>query len=335
MINEMRLKRAGHISQRKLIEIMRVMEGSDGPMGARAISDCLASRGYDIGERAVRYNLKILDEMGFTRKRGYSGRVLTPLGLRELDDALVDDRIGFVNTRIEEYMFRTGLDLRSRSGDVIANLSMVDKAECERFLQVLDAAYDAGYTTSRRILLLEEGDGPSQVPPGCLGIATVCSITLDGLLLKGGIPVETSFAGVVEIRDGRAVQFVDLIAYAGTSIDPMRVFLARRVTSVAGAMERGSGLALANVREVPVAATDQARDLLDLARRAGLDGLLGIGGPGEPILGCPVRPGRIGIAFFAGVNGPVAAEELSIPVRTAPLSMLVDYGKMRESDGQE
>ena len=84
-------------------------------MGARAISDCLSNRGYDLGERAVRYNLKILDELGFTKKKGYSGRVLTPLGSRELGDALVDDRIGFVNTRIEEYMFKTSFDPNDRS----------------------------------------------------------------------------------------------------------------------------------------------------------------------------------------------------------------------------
>jgi len=61
----------------------------------------------------MRHNLKIQDELGFTKKRCYSGRVLTLLGSREPGDALVDDRIGFVNTRIEEYIFKTSFDPKS------------------------------------------------------------------------------------------------------------------------------------------------------------------------------------------------------------------------------
>jgi hypothetical protein len=96
----MKLLTKAHMSQRRLIEILRVIESAGLPVGARAISDSLCNRGYDLGERAVRYNLRILDELGFTKKRGYSGRVITPLGSRELTDALVDDRIGFVNTSV-------------------------------------------------------------------------------------------------------------------------------------------------------------------------------------------------------------------------------------------
>ena len=86
---EMKLLTREHVSQRRLVEILRVIESAGSPVGARAISSSLCSRGYDLGERTVRYNLKILDGLGFTRKEGYSGRVLTPLGARELGCALV------------------------------------------------------------------------------------------------------------------------------------------------------------------------------------------------------------------------------------------------------
>ncbi len=36
--------------------------------------------------------------------------VITPLGSRELNDALIDARIGFVNTRNEEYMYKRSFD---------------------------------------------------------------------------------------------------------------------------------------------------------------------------------------------------------------------------------
>lgn len=199
----MKLLTKNHMSQRRLIEILRVIEGAGIPVGARAISDILCSRGYDLGERAVRYNLKILDELGFTRKKGYSGRVITSLGSRELSDALIDDRIGFVNTRIEEYMYKSNFDPCSGQGQVIANTSIVDKADAEEVLDMLGRAFDQGYTISRRVLILDEGDAIStlEVPAGSLGLATVCSITMDGILMKKGIAVLTSFAGLAKIKE--------------------------------------------------------------------------------------------------------------------------------------
>ncbi len=328
----MKLLTKAPMSQRRLIEILRVIEGAEKPVGARAISDCLSNRGYELGERAVRYNLKILDELGFTKKKDYSGRVLTPLGIKELNDALVDDRIGFVNTRIEEYMFKTSFDPASCSGDVIANTSIISKSDSERVFEILGRAFDAGYAISRRIRVLEEGEGIGslEIPQGSLGIATICSITLDGMLMKEGIPVETSFAGVVEVQRGQAVKFTDLIAYAGSSLDPMKVFMARKVTSAADAIATGSGKVLANVREVPVAAAESAQRLLEESKGSGFGGLMRMGNPGEPLLGCPVDAGKIGIAIYAGVNGAVAAEELGIRINTAPISALVDYAKMTD-----
>lgn len=174
---------------------------------------------------------------------------------------------------------------------------------------------------------MREGEslGGMEVPAGSLGIATICSITLDGMLLKKGIPVLTSFAGLAQVRDGQTIGFIDLIAYAGSSLDPIQVFMRRRATSISAAITRGSGTVLANVREVPAGAEERVRKLLDEFRAAGFAGLVKIGQESEPLLGCPVGPGKIGIAFYAGVNGVVAAEEMGAGVRTAPISILVDY----------
>lgn len=328
----MRLLTKAHTSQRRLVEILRVIDEADKPIGARAISDSLSLRGYELGERAVRYNLKILDELGFTKKQGYSGRTLTSLGVRELSDALVDDRMGFVNTRIEEYMYRTSFDPISLRGDVIVNTSIIDKNDYEMIAEIFGHVFDSGYTISRRIMVLDESEGtaPLEIPEGCLGIATLCSITIDGMLMKKGIPVNTSFAGVVEIRDGTPSEFTDLIAYAGSSLDPMKVFMARRMTRVADAVHKGSGRVLANVREIPVAAADFAERLMKQSNAAGMCGLIRTGEPGEPNLGCPVSAGKIGIALCAGVNAATAAEEMGMGIRTVPISAMVDYGLMRE-----
>ncbi len=321
-----------HSSQRRLIEIIRVINAADKPIGARAISDELSSRGYEVGERAIRYNLKIMDELGFTKKEGYSGRVLTPLGKRELSDALVDDRIGFVNARIEEYMYRSSFDPRSDDNRVVVNTSLLDKGDSERAMEAMRQVFDAGFAVSRRVLIQDEGEemGAVPIPEGFLGVSTVCSITVDGMLLQGGIPVNTTFAGGVEVRDGALSQFTDLLAYAGSSLDPMRVLMSRKTTRVDEAVRRGNGFLLANLREIPVAAIDQAQELLDEAKGAGIDGLMRISEAGEPNMGCPVGAGKVGIVYCAGVNAVVAAEELGIEIRTMPISSIQDYRRMRE-----
>ena len=53
------------------------------------------------------------------------------------------------------------------------------------------------------------------------------------------------------MKKSRPTEFTDLIAYAGSSLDPMKVFMARRVTSVANAIFQRIWERLANVREVP------------------------------------------------------------------------------------
>jgi len=328
----MKLLTKPHTSQRRLIEILRVINTSDKPIGARAISDELTNRGYEVGERAIRYNLKIMDELGFTKREGYSGRTLTPLGKRELSDALVDDRIGFINARIEEYMYRSSFDPDSDRNMVVVNTSLLDKKDYERALETMIRVFDAGFAVSRRVLIQDEGEEMDSImiPPGFLGVSTVCSITVDGMLLRGGIPVNTTFAGVAEVEDGALSEFTDLIAYAGSSLDPMRIFMSRKTAKVSDAAREGNGWVLANMREVPVAAIDQARNLLDRAKGAGIDGLMKMSEPGEPNMGCPVSAGKVGIAFCGGVNAVVAAEELGIDIRTTPISSLQDYSRMRE-----
>jgi len=110
----------------------------------------------------------------------------------------------------------------------------------------------------------------------------------------------------------------------------MKVFIARKMTRITDAVGIGTGRVLANVREVPIAAADLAKSLLKRSKMAGIDGLIGISEMGQPNLGCPAEQGKISIALYAGINGPVAAEESGIRVKNIPISMLLDYGKMRD-----
>ncbi|MCD4816880.1 MAG: NrpR transcriptional repressor, partial [Methanosarcinales archaeon] len=81
-------------TQRLIIGILKTISENNEPIGARLIADKMNERGYSLGERGVRYHLKILDANGFTKRVGYSGRIITKKGIAEINNALVGDRMG-------------------------------------------------------------------------------------------------------------------------------------------------------------------------------------------------------------------------------------------------
>ncbi|MHC1566452.1 MAG: DUF128 domain-containing protein [Candidatus Syntropharchaeia archaeon] len=310
--------------QRKLIEILRILNEHDAPLGARSIADELQRRGYKIGERAVRYHLMMLDEIGFTKKHGYSGRTITKLGLKELEDALVTDRLGFEICNIEELLYRSSFDPESGEGDVIVNISLIDKDELERTLEIVSEVCEKGLSVSPYIKVLEEKErvGGVSVPEGCLGIATLCSITIDAMLLRSGIPVDVKYGGILRMKNGRPEHFLHIIGFRGTSIDPIRIFISKKMTSLREVVKRGEGNVLANYREIPESAAERAEEIIRSASEWEIDGIAGSS------FNIPVTEGKTGISIYAGVNGVVAAEEEGISINTHPIESLLPFREM-------
>ncbi len=318
-------------TQRKLLEILRILSESKEVMGARRIASELNRRGYRIGERAVRYHLRILDERGFTKKHGYIGRTITENGLREIGEALVGDRIGLVITKIEDLVYRTTFDPKTKKGEVIVNTAFVDKDKFEQTIRIINAVLEKGYGVSPYVKILEEEERLNDIiiPKGKIGIATVCSITIDGILLKSGIPVETKYGGLIEIKEAKPTRFSELIAYAGTSIEPIQIFISKRLTSITSAIATGSGMVLGNVREIPAVALPRSREVLDAIKHSGINGLIAIGEAGKAVLNAPVDPGRVGITVYSGANAMAAVEEQGIATNTRAISTLIPFKDMR------
>ena len=49
-------------SEHRMIEILRILNIQEKPIGSKVIADELKTKGYNLGERAVRYHMQILDE---------------------------------------------------------------------------------------------------------------------------------------------------------------------------------------------------------------------------------------------------------------------------------
>lgn len=318
--------------QRKLIEILRILHENKDPIGARLIADRINERGYAIGERGVRYHLRILDERGLTKRQGYDGRIITERGINELNNALVGDRVGFIINRIEKLIYDTTFDLKTMQGDVIINTSVIDKDDFDKTMEILRHVVYNGYSISPYIKLIEEGTITSdiKIPEGKIGIATMCSITVDGILMKTGIPVNTKYGGILDVKDRKPMQFDDIIVYSGTTIDPMRIFISKKMTRVLDAVETGSGRLLANLREIPASSVLEASKVLELVTDAGIASIAEIGKPGKSVLNAPVDAGKVGVVVYAGVNAVAAVEETGIKVETHPISTIIDFRELKK-----
>ena len=322
-----------HDTERKVLSILRVLSDSKGPLGARVIARHLKGHGVELSERAVRYHLKLMDERGLTQLVGqWDGRVLTERGIDELKSALVRDKVGFAISRIELLAFRTDFNWENRTGLVPVNLSFFPKDKFVPALRSMEAAFAAGFCVSNLVAVAREGEvlGEVTIPAGKVGLATVCSVVINGSLLKAGVPIDSRFGGILQIRNHQPVRFVELIHYAGSSLDPSEVFIRARMTSVGEAATSGSGEILANFREIPALCRPTAEGVIAKLKDAGLGGVLLMGNTSEPVCETPVELNKVGMVLLGGLNPVAAANESGIEIENHAMSTVIEYPNLVE-----
>ena len=313
--------------KRKVIAILKILRDSKDPLGARVIAHQIKTHGVELGERAVRYHLKMMDERGLTELVGRDGRLITDAGLEELKSALVRDKVGFAISRIELLAFRTNFDLDKRTGLVPVNISYFPKEKFGDALRAMKPVFDKGLCVSDLVATAREGErfGDTIVPKGRIALATVCSIVINGTLLKAGVPMDSRFGGILEIRDNKPLRFVELINYAGSSMDPSEVFIRAGMTSVTDVVKKGEGKILANYREIPAICRPIVEDTVAKLKKAGMGGLIAMGNASEAVCEVPVELNRIGVILVGGLNPVAAAEEAGLTAESHAMSTIIDY----------
>ncbi len=242
--------------------------------------------------------------------------------------------IMFIISRIESMMYEVTFDPDKREGKIIANISIVDQPDLKKTLELLRQAVHGGLSVSPYIKIIKPGEkiNDVRIEKGKVGIATACSITIDGVLLKAGVPVKPKFGGVVEIHDGSPLRFTDILTYDSTTIDPLDVLMSQELTSVTEMVNTGSGKILANLREAPMAARDRIEQVLDSLVKAGFSCVLEVGEPNSDILGIQVGRDKLGIAIIGGTNPMAFVQEHGIGISTQEMSVLIDIGEMSHID---
>jgi len=313
--------------ERKTIAIMRILRDSPEPLGARVIARSLKDHGVELGERAVRYHLKLMDERGFTQNVGRDGRLITQLGLEELESALVSDKVGFVASKIELLAYQTDFDIDKRQGKVPVNISFFPERQFNKAIEIMKGAFQAGICVSELIAVARQGEklGGIIMPQGKIGLATVCSIIINGALLKAGVPMDSKFGGILQIKNRKPLRFVELIQYSGSSLDPSEIYITSRMTSVGRVARKGEGRILANFREIPAICQPIAEKVVAGLKEANLGGLLMMGEVSKPLCEVPVELNKIGMILTGGLNPVAAAVESGIEVENHAMSIVIEY----------
>ncbi|ADJ25726.1 Protein of unknown function DUF128 [Dehalogenimonas lykanthroporepellens BL-DC-9] len=319
--------------EREKLAILRVLGSASGAVGSQVIARRLRDEyGIKLSERAVRYHLGLLDEQGWTDKVSRrSGRVITPAGLEELGNARVTDKVGFVSDKIELLAYQSTFDVNRQEGLIPVNISLFPGNQFGDAMKVMAPIFRAGICVSDLIAVEQAGGnlGGMPVPEGYIGLATVCSITINATLLKSGVPMDSRFGGTLQYRQNRPWRFTDLIHYTGSSLDPSEIFIASRMTGVTETARRGSGKILANFREVPAMSLPMVRDLMFGLEKAGIRGLVDIGESGKPVCEVPVGLNKVGLILCGGLNPVAAAAEAGIATRNRAMSGLMDFHRLR------
>jgi len=316
--------------ERHRTEILNALAKETGPVSSARVAQVLGTAGYNLSERSVRLYFSQMDAEGLTESRGKRGRVITEKGLAELRAAQILERVGYLSARIDQMTYSMNFDLATRTGQVLVNTSIVNPRQLAGCADKVCKVFADGYAMGNRLALLAPGEsvGGTTVPPDRVGFCTVCSITLNGVLLKHGVPTTSRFGGLLELRNGQPARFVEMIHYDGTSIDPLEVFIRSGMTDYMGAIRDGNGLIGASFREMPEDSRDLVLHLSKQLSAIGLGAFLEVGLAGQPILGLPVNHGRIGSVVSGGLNPIAILEEMGHRVYSRALAGLLEYNRL-------
>lgn len=187
--------------------------------------------------------------------------------------------------------------------------------------------FQAGFCVSDLVAVASEGQsiGDLVIPTGKMALATVCSIVVNGTLLKAGVPIDSKFGGILQIRNRNPLRFIEIIHYAGSSLDPTEIFIRANMTSVIETAKDGNGEILANYREIPAICRPLAEEVVAKLKDAGIGGILLMGNVSEPVCEVPIEINQVGVILIGGLNPVAAAVEAGIISESHAMSTIVDY----------
>jgi len=316
--------------EKKRLTILKIIKNRSNPISSNEIASTLKEMGYDISERTVRFDLLALDNEGFTEYQYKKGRKITEKGMKEISKARVFNKLGFLTAKIDQMTYKMDFDISSMTGTVVLNTSIIEKKYLKQTAPLLQRVFEHRLGMGSFMTLIPAGEWGEWgiIPEGSVGIGTVCSITINGILLTQGIPTRSRFGGLLEMVNNEPKRFVALINYDGTSLDPLEIFINSGMTDYLGATSTGDGLIGASFREIPYEGRDKVIEISKKLDKTGLGAFMKIGYPEQDLCGIPVNSGTFGTIIVGGLNPVAILVESGFYVESKALSGLVDFKKL-------
>lgn len=314
---------------------------------SRELTEALSVQGLDWSERTLRLYLAELAEAGLVKRHGRRGYCLTAAGAEVMRELTVARRLGSIIYRMEETTCQLDFDIALGKGLVSINAYIIPRALVPTLCDDLEAVFRAGLAVGSRVLFAPPGAEilGRRVGADCIGLGTICSLTIAGMCQRRGIPTHPEFGGLLHFENRQPQHFLEMIRYDATTLSPNEIFIRANLTSVARTAATGTGAITASFREVPMTVLPALERLQQECMAMGFPGLLLIGRPGQPLLNVPVHEGRAGVIFATGLNplaslwehhhqsgrlGPAFSLDSSRPmVGPTPYESLIPYTEFR------
>ena len=195
----------------------------------------------------------------------------------------------------------------------------MDKDDIDRALDIMEETYN---------------DNPKYINPyykiinhptddSRIGLATICSLSIDGILIDNGIMSNPKYGGLLELTEPPL--FIDLISYNGSTEDPHKLFIAKNMTSIT--KNNGPNKILASFKEIPYISREQSVQLLDILNNVGFS-IYKIGKPREVTYNAKADNYNFGIVTGSGLNTIGAIKEKGIKVKVKAIEKLLPFEKM-------
>lgn len=299
--------------QRIDLAILRTIE-EFGCIGATRISAALMISQLEVPPRTVRFRLRQLDRAGLTVLRGRrQGRALTEEGRKALvEQPETVSPCVTTRSRVNDLLYRWFQ--RDPEQFVVLDVVHIPSDHLSRALVEVHSALSAGLGIANRLAFVDSGKSTEWLtaPEDAAVLGVIGAVTLDGLLVRLGVTVVSSGAGIMQIRDRRPFAFKEWIGTASTCSDVPALFVAAGMTRVRDVIRTGSGRVVMEFREVPSSAYTQVTRLAAEWRKKGRGHIVAVGRPGESLCGLPVGAEHCGILAASGANILAAIRETGI-----------------------
>lgn len=200
------------------------------------------------------------------------------------------------STRLARLMCEQSFNPKDGSGKVVVSIYALKNLDVKQAFKKCEALTDLAVSPHFKIEKRKD----------TVLVFMLSQATIGGILLRGGIPVTLKGCGVVQVKDGEALRFVEFLEYEGTTVEPDLIFMDLGLTAVNQMVSTGNGKIIASFLEVPVAARDAAEEALEMLTAQGFKCVIQLGEPNMPLLGMPVASEHIAIAITSEAN-PIAA----------------------------